>query len=274
MVWKPKSQAIIHTPAEALDEYGNLRIGGGCPSSRRMMMAAEGVVSSYTQQFVVFDGTNDYMTRGAGLTGSADAKKLIVVFTLTFQSGDGTTQYIYESTPGNFISRDNSGKLRFFFYNSSAALKLRLDSTTNLVVADGKLNILMSADVTGADTDLTHLWINDIDVKNDLTLTDDTLDFTNTNHSIGARAASGTLKLNAHVADFYMNFGEYLDFSVESNRRKFFDGDGNAVDLGADGSLPTDSQPIIYFRGPAASFPTNLGSDGDTWDVTGALTDA
>jgi len=42
MLWKPKSPAIIHAPAEALDKYGNSRIGGGCPAPRRMMMAAGG----------------------------------------------------------------------------------------------------------------------------------------------------------------------------------------------------------------------------------------
>jgi len=42
MVWKHKSPAIIHAPAEALDKYGNLRIGGGLPSPRKMMMAAAG----------------------------------------------------------------------------------------------------------------------------------------------------------------------------------------------------------------------------------------
>lgn len=43
MVWKHKSPAIIRASAEALDKYGNPRIGGGCPSSHRMMMAAAGV---------------------------------------------------------------------------------------------------------------------------------------------------------------------------------------------------------------------------------------
>lgn len=46
MLWKPKSPAIVHAPAEALDRYGNLRIGGGCPAPRRMMMAAAGAVDA------------------------------------------------------------------------------------------------------------------------------------------------------------------------------------------------------------------------------------
>jgi len=52
MVWKHKSPAIIHAPAEALDKYGNPRIGGGLPSPRRMMMAAAGAGGGANNDFL------------------------------------------------------------------------------------------------------------------------------------------------------------------------------------------------------------------------------
>jgi hypothetical protein len=55
---------------------------------------------------------------------------------------------------------------------------------------------------------------------------------------------------------------EYIDFSQEANRLKFFDAFNNPVDLGADGSTPTGSQPLIYMN-EGFHLGTNLGSGGN-----------
>lgn len=62
---------------------------------------------------------------------------------------------------------------------------------------------------------------------------------------------------------------DFLDITVEANRRKFIDALGKPVDLGADGSLPTGTQPEIF--APDGNIGTNLGSGGDG-TVTGAPT--
>lgn len=60
---------------------------------------------------------------------------------------------------------------------------------------------------------------------------------------------------------------EYIDFSVEANRRKFISAGGKPVDLGATGATPTGNQPIIYLSAragdSAADFLTNRGTGGD-----------
>lgn len=61
----------------------------------------------------------------------------------------------------------------------------------------------------------------------------------------------------------YLNASEYIDFSVEENRRKFFDVSGSVVNLGVDGSTPTGSQPEIYLGNDYDTFHQNLGSGGD-----------
>jgi hypothetical protein len=79
-------------------------------------------------------------------------------------------------------------------------------------------------------------------------------------------------KTNACLAEVYINLAEYVDLSVEANRRKFISSAGKPVNLGASGSVPTGTAPIMYFKGPASAFPTNLGTGGN-FTVTGTLTD-
>jgi hypothetical protein len=50
-----------------------------------------------------------------------------------------------------------------------------------------------------------------------------------------------------------------VDFSVESNRRKFIDAGGNRVGVGDDGSLPFGTQPKIFINGDSSTI-TQLGS--------------
>jgi|ETNvirnome_2_300_1030623.scaffolds.fasta_scaffold20020_2 hypothetical protein len=82
MVWIPKSPAIIHAPAEALDKYGNLRIGGGLPSPRRMMMAAAGATVNATLTFIAMtdDTTNltTYTFSGQSFSTAAADRQIVV----------------------------------------------------------------------------------------------------------------------------------------------------------------------------------------------------
>lgn len=61
---------------------------------------------------------------------------------------------------------------------------------------------------------------------------------------------------------FYFNVNSFIDFGVEANRRKFFNGNGIPVDLGSDGTGPGLGQPLVYFAGPPDSFGVNKGSGG------------
>ena len=81
-------------------------------------------------------------------------------------------------------------------------------------------------------------------------------------------------KLKGFFAEVSFAFGQSLDFSIVSNRRKFLSAGGKPVFLGADGSLPTGTAPIIYQHlddGEAvANFATNRGTGGD-FTITGTL---
>ena len=83
----------------------------------------------------------------------------------------------------------------------------------------------------------------------------------------------GTPLFTGDIADVYIAPGQFIDFSVEANRRKFISADGKPVDLGSNCSTPTGTAPAVCFSGNASSFGTNKGTGG-AFTLTGTLTDA
>ncbi len=75
------------------------------------------------------------------------------------------------------------------------------------------------------------------------------------------------------VADAWLAPGQFIDFSIEANRRKFINANGKPVDLGIDGSIPTGTAPAIFFSGDSSSFGTNKGTGGN-FTAVGSLTNA
>lgn len=76
-------------------------------------------------------------------------------------------------------------------------------------------------------------------------------------------------------AEIYFAPNQYLDFSIEANRRKFITAEGLPADLGVDGSTPTGTPPAVYMSvrngDAAADFSTNRGNGG-AFNPIGALT--
>lgn len=69
-----------------------------------------------------------------------------------------------------------------------------------------------------------------------------------------------TTFFNACVSQFWFYPGAYLDLTVEANRLKFINSDGTPRALGADGSGPTGSPPLIYLDNPADKWGINRGT--------------
>lgn len=88
-----------------------------------------------------------------------------------------------------------------------------------------------------------------------------------------AQNAGGGNKFNACYAQMYVNTDEFVDITVEANRRKFVSAAVKPVNLGADGSVPTGNQPSMFFNSPAASWLVNSGYGGDLTAQTSAPTD-
>lgn len=215
-----------------------------------------------------FDGTNDYLTRGSDLTGNADGKLGIIAARLRFNGGDGVGQYLMQSE-GNRIAFTKLGNNRISVTAANAAGTniLNISSATTYVAASGYINILISFDMAG----LVYLYVDDADVLSITNQIDDTIDYTRTGWSVAA-TTTGALKFNGDCNFLYFNNEESIDFSIEANRRKFFDANGDPVlSPSGNGSVPgIANDPICFFAGQYTTWNLNQGSGGG-FTVNGSL---
>ena len=227
-----------------------------------------------------FDGTNDYATRGAGLTGISDSK--IFTFTSWVIRDTSTTSKLFASTTalGGSSSRFALGKNvttnTFSILGRNSASSTILDATsTNGIPASQWVWVGISVDLS--DTNKRHLYFNDTSELSVVTYTNDTIDFTDADWCFGA-FGDGTQKWNGGFAETMFWPGAYIDFSQESNRRKFISGSGKPVNPAAiGGAIDTLGTPIVYFHlddgETANNFVANndRGATGGAFTVTGTL---
>lgn len=222
-----------------------------------------------------FDGTNDYLLFTGTPAGIADGKLGILSCWVRLDGGDGAAQVLITNNNALFSVQRGSDDLFHVFGarvgGGGDALSL---ATINTYVAGATwLHILASWNMGVAGSG--RLYVNDMSDKNEVAFTDEEIDYATTlNWAVGGLIA-GSAKVNACLAEFYFAAGQYLDFSLVSNRRKFISASGKPVHLGATGSLPTGTAPQIYFHlddaEASANFATNRGTGGD-FAVTGTLT--
>ena len=235
--------------------------------SRLIMLMKAGVIPLVDA--ADFDGTNDYMLRGAGLTGAADSKTGIFSCWYRVDGGGGANRRLLDNAIGSaIINHGSDNKISFEISTSGAGM---IANTSVLLASSAYHHILCSWNVATAGTG--RIYVDDVSDFTSTLYTDVLIDLTTTDWSIGS-TTGGTGKLNGCLAEYYFAPGQYLDFNTESNRRKFISATKRPVNLGADGSTPTGTAPIIFQRvalGAAAStFATNLGSGG-SFTITGTL---
>ena len=234
------------------------------------------LAAGYRARAVVFDGTNDWLSRTSALTGAALGKQGLVSVWFKLNGGDAARQSIFgisnvsTSVSRIGVQRETTNLLRIFGFNTAGTQRLNMASTASYVSGGGWKHLLAAWDLA---TPVARLFVSDADDEAaGSTETDDTLDYTNTNVSVGG-SVNGSEKITMDLADLYVNLAATLDPSVEANRRKFISASLKPVDLGQDGSTPTGSQPLVFFSGDAAAWATNKGSGG-AFTVNGALADA
>ena len=231
--------------------------------------AASGGAAPYVADAVDFDGSNDYLTRGADLTGIVDGKQGIISMWVRIDGGDGVVHRLFNSS-SNFVkfSKSSSGKPEAKHLNSGSTTILQIKSDGAVNQSATWRHLLFAWDLS---VPVGHVFIDDVeDESAGSTETDDTINYAGPGDYAVAAQPNGSAKLNGCMADFYFNSAEFLDISIESNRRKFIDASGKPVDLGSDGSTPTGTQPILFLNGDSTDFETNQGSGGN-FSVTGAL---
>lgn len=102
------------------------------------------------------------------------------------------------------------------------------------------------------------------------THTDDTINWAGADDWRLAHNNTIFQRWDGNIAEFYLT-NEYLDLSVDSNRRKLRDVNGNPVNLGSDGASVTGTQPFLLLNNTHTTFQNNNGSAGDFSVTTGSL---
>jgi hypothetical protein len=223
----------------------------------------------FTVGAIDFDGTNDYLTRGADLTGLADGKQGTLSVWLRIDGGNGTDRRILTNTSQRFAVVRSSANVFLINGNNSAGAGILTLTTLNTYTAGASwIHLLASWDLAAG---AAHLYINDTSDVDSNSTVNDTIDYASGNVAVGAAVAGGN-PWHGAMAELWFA-GTYMDLSSSSNRRKFIDANGNPVDLGYTGAIPTGTQPALFLRsaiGQAASvFATNKGAGGN-FTVNGA----
>ena len=213
-------------------------------------------------------GDNAYATRGAGLSGAADSKLATGSFSFRTSNDITTSQVLFAGltsvggTTVRFRIRILSGTLRIMANNSAGTTILDIRSSTLQI--NNWYHCLFSVDLANAAN--RHLYIDDVSDLNVTTYTNDTMDLTLADWSLGAlgdgSSTWGAGEGDGAYADFWLLLGTYTDFSNATNRRKFIDANLRPVFLGTTGQVPTGSSPIVFFGNPWQAFYTNLGTGG------------
>jgi hypothetical protein len=195
--------------------------------------------------------------------------------------GDNMTN-VQSTTNGQFFTWIRSAD-----FSELVEVGLRNDSAGKLIDPLIWSHVLFSVDTNHPQgSKIFQLWVNDVDMlatNRTLPPTDNSPAFSMKWHGkpfvmngsalYGSPTTPDVPYAKFDVAEAWFAPGQFIDFSVEANRRKFSSAGGAAVGLGSDGSLPTGVAPAVYFSGDATTFPTNRGAGG-AFTKFGTITNA
>lgn len=223
---------------------------------------------TYTANAVTFDGSNDFLSKASNLTGAADTDFFTMSFWMNRGSFASTEQIYYTTGTSGIIIQCNSGVLRLIAQKSGTILEFTCPVSTDSAWHHYFIAIDMS------DTGKRYVYRD----GSALTLTISTnslasIDFSSsTGHYIGADNA-GSSKLNASLAEVWIGHGQFIDPTITGNIGKFYSGLGKPRNLGATGSTPSGTAPLIFLSGETVDWHTNKGTGGG-FTENGALTTA
>lgn len=219
-----------------------------------------------------FDGTDAYAaTSGVSVVGTNQG-----AFSLWFKNSDAT----WNAVAGRriFTIRTGSTETLTFNVTSSGRLAMRLNNNTatdsvNLWAALPTTPMVIgtwyNVQASWNPTNGLVVYVNDVQV---LTLAYSTLDMnglTITQFGLGANS-TGINQFLGDLAHVWISTSQYIDFAQTANRRLFVDANGDPVNLGGNGQLPTGTAPEWYYDGAAPAWQ-NQGTAGNV-TLTGALT--
>jgi hypothetical protein len=188
------------------------------------------------------------------------------------------TQQAGPGDGASLLFQYSNQKFSFTVINTAGQIAKSISTAVIPLVSGQYYNVLFSA--TASSISSEWLYLNDISY--DMTGTDTTLVWNMANMTeravmtnVANQSTSGATKFR-EVADVWVD-DVFTFFFTESNRRKFIDQYGKAVDLGFNGQTPFGSSPAQFFgdsmvaadwnngtnRGSSVDF--NYGVNWDNW---------
>ncbi|HND55547.1 MAG TPA: hypothetical protein PLV92_24200, partial [Pirellulaceae bacterium] len=185
------------------------------------------IAADYPTGAAEFDGSNDYLARGADLTGVSDGNAGTVSFWIKLNGGDSAIQVVTSSngtaaTARFQVNRHSTNAFRVRARNAAGTVILDFfTSSTSYTAGATWRHIIASWDLAAG---VAQFYVDDAsDIASSPTITNDSIDYTQGGWFVGASNAASNY-LYADMADLWFN-PTYLDLSVTANRRKFINAD-------------------------------------------------
>ncbi len=213
----------------------------------------------------------DYLSDRLDLTGGTTltTTKMLMSFWAKF---NGSGRRIFEiqsdtSSPRFTLNYDGNRRIHTFLYDSSGTL-LGNNASTTAISLSAWHHVLIAVDTDPA-ADSWEVYVDDVSYSGTPSVSTGTMQFDGANYKHRfAMAHTGAFGLSACISELYFAPDQWLDITIESNRRKFIDASGAPVDLGNDGGTPTGTAPKLF--APDGNPETNAGS-WDDFTLTGTL---
>jgi hypothetical protein len=256
------SPPLVYLPMRGNDAGNNAGTGGDFTVNSGPYVGGRGP-AEYWADCAAYNGSNQYHSRVSALTGIADGKVFSVA--LAFYQTAGSVQPIFTIQDGaaQRLSIKTEGlephDLRFTGVTSGGSAALNA-TVSGAIAQDAWHIVLASFDMT--DTGKRNIYVNGANGSPSYgSYSDAAIELSGANVYLGQESFGATYYFSGKIGFLYFST-EYIDFSQEANRLLFFDCFGYPVDIGADGSLPTGTAPLIYMNS-GFHLGTNLGTGGD-----------
>lgn len=216
-----------------------------------------------------FDVTPSYITHAGAFTGIVDSKTFTLSFWAKTVAADDQTIEIFAisaatAAKGLYVYRASNGYLYVQCFNASNTEIWNASGyTSQFLLADGWTHWFISANLA---TPAVGIYKNAVEHHNNsVGPTNDTINLTTSvNGYIGWL---NNIKAGVRLSEVW------FDTSYTATPANWRDGT-KPKNLGADGSGPTGSQPIVYLPNAYSTFQTNAGSGGNYTVGAGTLIDS
>lgn len=188
-----------------------------------------------------------------------------------YQVAAGTTDIMFDIEGStNQISRVTSSAFNANWENGIASIDVIQQSDTDIAPQDQWAHMFHTWD---KPTGTGYMAINGRVLVPGELATDTIASSAVVNFTLTA-ARSFNLTSGGAAYGLWLSATEFLDPTTTSILDSFINSVYEPVALGADGSNPTNNQPLIYLDDPRATILNNRGSGGDFDTVVGTLTDS